>query len=305
MKANSASIIKTMRKEMGLSQEEMAEQLFISVRQLARMESGEVGMDVWQFITTLELLGAPSEDFWLLYLDSGEYASYRDYRRLRRRLNYDNLSGAKAKDIIADMENSPLIKQPAVKQYVSHAKTYGDTDMPITEKMDRLLEAMYMSKPHFDEDKISEYRMTYNEISIALCIAECYEALGEYDRAISMLQSMISSRERAKVSEEDNELIFSSIYFVLACILRSAGRYKDAVRACDKAIEICREYNNHRNIPAMLFCMADCYYMLGEEELIYKTLLVRGYYTAYAIGRNDIAKAIKTDALNNYGLVVP
>ena len=46
-----------------LNQEEMAEQLFISVRRLARIESGEAGMDVWQFITILELLGSQPKIF--------------------------------------------------------------------------------------------------------------------------------------------------------------------------------------------------------------------------------------------------
>ena len=118
MKTNSADIIKSMRKEMGLSQEEMAEQLFISVRQLARIESGEAGMDVWQFITTLELLGSPTEDFWLLYLDSGEYAGYRDYKRLKRQISNDDWS--EVKNAIADIEKSMLIKQPTVKQFASY-----------------------------------------------------------------------------------------------------------------------------------------------------------------------------------------
>jgi len=302
MKANSAEIIKTMRKEMGLSQEKMAEQLFISVRQLARIESGEAGMDVWQFITVLELLGAPSEDFWLLYLDSGEYAEYRRYKRLRRRLNYDNL--AQSIDLITRMENSTLIKQPLVKQYVHHVKAYVDDTLSHTQKMDTYLEAMRMSKPHFNEAEIRDYRMTYNEVSIALCMAECLEAMEEYDRAITMLQAMIDTRESSKISEEDRAFIISSMFFVQARILRSAGRCKEALHTCDHAIDACREYNNHRNIPLMLLCKADCYHKLGEEEHLYRTYLIRAYHTAYAIGRNDIAQMIKEKALDEMNVTL-
>ena len=234
MKTNSADIIKSMRKEMGLSQEEMAEQLFISVRQLARIESGEAGMDVWQFITALELLGSPTEDFWLLYLDSGEYAGYRDYKRLKRQLNNGDWSGVK--DIIADVEKSLLVKQPLVKQFVSYLKTSAGITVPSAETIDALLEAMYMSKPHFNEAQISEYRMTYNEISIALCMAECLAALGEHDRAVSMVQAMIGRRENNRTSEEDKAILFPGLYVVLSRILRSAGRYKEALRACDNAV---------------------------------------------------------------------
>ena len=303
MKTNSADIIKLIRKEMGLSQEEMAEQLFISVRQLARIEAGEAGMDVWQFITTLELLGRPSEDFWLLYLDSGEYASYRDYKRLKRQLNNDDWSEAKI--IIADIEKGPLIKQPMVKQFVAYVKTSIEMTEPSPQAIDSLHKAILMSKPNFDESKISEYRMSYNEVHIALCMAGCLSAMEEHDRAISIVQAMINSRENCKVSEEDKATLFPSLYFFLSGALRNAGRYKDALRACDNAVEVCREYNNLKRIPEMLYYMADCYHKLGEEEHIIKTHLVRAYHVAYGIGRNDAAASIKENALKNYGVTVP
>ncbi|MCL2592327.1 MAG: helix-turn-helix domain-containing protein [Defluviitaleaceae bacterium] len=302
MKTSSADIIKSMRKQMGLSQEEMAEQLFISVRQLARIESGEALMDVWQFITTLELLGSPTEDFWLLYLDSSEYASYRDYKRLKRQLGNDDWIGAR--NIIVDFEKSTLIKQPVIKQFVSYVKILIEMTVPSAETMDALLKTMFMSKPSFDESKISEYRMSYNEILIALSMAECLATLGEYDRAILIVQSMINIRENNRVSEEDKIVIFPSLYFALARLLRNAGKYKEALRACDNAVDACREYNNLRRIPEMLFCMADCYHKLGEEEHIIKTHLVRAYHVAYGIGRNDTATTIKADALKYYGISV-
>ncbi|MCL2570934.1 MAG: helix-turn-helix domain-containing protein [Defluviitaleaceae bacterium] len=303
MKANSAEIVKKMRKEMGLSQEELAEQLFISVRQLARIEAGEAGMDVWQFITALELLGSPTEDFWLLYLDSGEYASYRDYKRLKRQLGNNDWS--EARSIISDFEESALIRQPVVKQFVSYIKASIEMTAPSAESIEALLKVMYMSKPSFDERKISEYRMTYNEIQIALCIAGCLAAMEEHDRAISIVQSMINGRESNKVSEEDKIILFPSLYFALTCVLRGAGRYKEALRACIDAVDVCREYNNLKQIPEMLFYMADCYHRLGEEDHVYKTHLIRAYHVAYGIGRNDAAAVIKENALKYYGVIVP
>jgi len=303
MKTNGADIIKLMRKEMGLSQEEMADQLFISVRQLARIEAGEADMGVWQFITTLELLGSPTEDFWLLHLDSGEYASYRDYKRLKRQLSNDDWS--EAKDIITDIEKGPLIKQPIVKQFVSYVRAVIGVTEPSAETIDNLLKAIFISKPNFEESKISEYRMSYNEIHIALSIAGCLIAMDEHDRAISIVQSMINGRESNRVSEEDRATLFPSLYFTLSRALRGASRYKEALRACDNAVEACREYNNLRSIPEILYCMADCYHNLGEEKHIIKTHLVRAYHMAYAVGRNKYAATIKEGSLKYYDVIVP
>jgi len=173
------------------------------------------------------------------------------------------------------------------------------------EKLATLFDAMRMSKPHFDEHKVSQYRMTYNEFSIALCMAECMEAMGECERAITMLQAIIKNHETARAAEVDKAIIIPSLYFVLSRILRTADRVKEALHMCDHAIEISRKYNNYRHIPQMLFCMADCYNKLGEEEHIYKTHILRAYHSAYALGRNDIAIKIKEEALSNYGVIVP
>jgi len=311
MKRNGAAIIKSLRRDMGLSQEEMAERMFISVRQLARIESGEAGMDVWQFINALELLGSPTEDFWLLYLDSDDYTAYREYKRLKRRLSVGDLM--ECTEIVSVIEGSALINQPVVKQYVAYAKIAlelqtqrnAQADIPYNDMVERLLSVIRMSKPGFVEADIAAYRLSYNEIQLAMLLAQCLSAMGAHDRAIILLRSMINSREGAKVSEDDRAMLFPPLHYVLACLLSNAAKYREALKACETAIEICREYNNMFNIPTMLCTLAWCYFQLGEEEQIYKTHLQRAYHMAYAIGRNQAAATIKTDALKYYNIVLP
>jgi tetratricopeptide (TPR) repeat protein len=180
----------------------------------------------------------------------------------------------------------------------------GEAMLP-AETMDSFREAMYMTKPDFEENKISEYRMSYNEMLIALAIAQCLSNGGEHDRAAYMVQSMLNSRENARASEEDKAILFPTLHYTLSNILNNAGRYKEALKACENAIEVCREYNNLRRMPEMLFCLAYCYHKLGEEEHIYKTHLLRAYHTAYAIGNNETALTIKKDALKYYGITLP
>lgn len=302
MKINSGELIKTMRKEMRLSQESLAAQLFISTRQLARIESGEASMDVWQFISTLELLGQPTEDFWLLYLSSSEYDSYKNFKHLKRQLKNGDIS--EMRQIISDIEKGPLIKQPFIKQFIALVNTAINTELQPHEALEELQKAMGMSKPNFDETMIAQYRMTHNEIFIALTIAQCLSAMGAHDRAVSMIQAMIEGRENAKVSEEDKTVLFPSLYYVLSHILSSTGRFKEAIKACNNALEVCREYNNLKNVPEILLCLASCYHQLGEEEHIYKTYLVRAYHCAYAIGKNTVANEIKNEADKTYGITI-
>ena len=298
MKTDSSEIIRSMRKASGLSREDMAEKLFTSTRTLARIETGEAGLDVWQFITVMELLGSPTEDFWLLYLDSGDYANYREYKRLKRQLG--NGDWSQARQVIAEIEKGTLMKQPLVKQFVEYVKVSLRMDEPPAKVLAAYADVMRISKPDFDESRIGEYRMTYNEIHIAAGMAECYAAQGEFGRAVDMVQGMINTRQKRQVSEEDKAVVLPFLHIILAGVLRRADRCKEALAACREAVDICREYNNLRRIPEMLVLLADCYHKLGEEEHVYKTHLVRAYHAAYAMGRNDLAKAIKGKALELY-----
>ena len=62
-----------LRKEAKLTQEEASEILQISTRHFARYESGQQKMNIWQFKSYMEALGQPSEDYWLMYLDTEEF----------------------------------------------------------------------------------------------------------------------------------------------------------------------------------------------------------------------------------------
>ena len=52
MQYKGGSIIKNLRKDMGVSQEEMAKRLYMSQRQLSRVENGEAELDWMEFIVS-------------------------------------------------------------------------------------------------------------------------------------------------------------------------------------------------------------------------------------------------------------
>lgn len=90
MKINVGDAIKKLRQEVGLTQEEMAESLFVDRRQISRFENGDFKMNAWQLMSILQLLGQPSDDFWLFFLDSEDYEGYRAYRKLKNDLRNEN-----------------------------------------------------------------------------------------------------------------------------------------------------------------------------------------------------------------------
>ena len=279
---------------MGLHQNEFAERLFISVRHLSRIENSRVHMDIWQFISMLELLGRPTEDFWLLYLDSDEYGDYKEYRKLKRLLS-DGLFD-EAKDILSEFEKSRFSKQLFVKQFISHAKIITNKDMAYEKAIDELFIAIRMSIPNFDENKISEYRMTYNELYIANAIANRLYKIGERDRSIDIAKRLIKSRENSRTSEEDKAILFPLLMTNLSTNLGRKGKIKEALKICNEAIKISREYNNLKYIHHIVYNMAHCYKALGEDKTMYESYLMAAYYYACGSGNTEDAIIIKNDA---------
>jgi len=302
MKVNSGEIIKKMRREMGISQENLAEQLHVSPRHMTRIESGETDMDIWQFMSILELLGQPTEDFWLLYLDTKEYDDYRTYRQIKRFLFERNFS--EIRDILPKFEEGILSKQFFIRQFIAYVKVKVDKEISPDQAIEKLYEVMHMSKPGFSEEKISEYRLTYNEIGTLIEFATRLFQMGERDRAIALKVSMIESRENLRASEEDKAKTLPALMSNLSTMLGKAGRYKECLKYCERAIEICREYNNFRLVPKILNNMASALKDLGEEEQIYKPHLVRAYHCAYAMGYTETARIIKKDAEEDFGIII-
>jgi len=300
MRIKKGELIKKMRKDMGMSQEELAEILHMSPRHLSRIETGEKDIDFWQIMSLLEVLGMPTEDLWLLYLDLHEYEDYRKYKDLKRLLRDKKLK--EAKDALAELEQGLLSKQPFIMQFIALAKIETDTAISNEQAVEELYQAIRKYKPNFDINKISEYRLNYNEIYIITSIANKLNAQGKVREAVAITQDLMTNRQNMNASDEDIANTLPVLMFNLSTMLGRLGEYKESFKYCTRAYEISKEYNNLRIIPGILYNMASCYRLLGEEVQIYKTHLVRAYHCANAHGDHEAAKTIKNDALIDFGI---
>lgn len=295
-------VVKQLRKSAKLSQDKLADKLGMDARQLRRIEDGNSSMDIWQFMTALEVMGYSAEDFWLISLDTDEYEEYRTYRQLKRLLRDQNYS--RVREILPGFEKGVLSRQPFIRQFIARVKVKVDADISNEEAITKLYEALQMSIPKFDEHQISKYRLTYNEINIISDLADKLFETGETGRAIAMNKAVIENRKNSRTSEEDRALLFPSLMSNLSTLLGKAGEYKESLKLCEEAIEICREYNNLRTVPILLNNMASCMRLLGEEEAVYKPHLIRAYHCAYAMGNFKTADIIKKDAEEDFGIVI-
>jgi len=284
-------LIKHLREKMGISQKLMAEKLHMDARTYSRIESGARQLQLWEFLAFMELAGMPTEDWWVLYLDTKEYGDYITFKEIKRLLRIGKHQ--EAKEMLANLGEDLSCKHPFVLQFVDFVKIFADGEMPHKEAVEGLREAIKMSRIDFDEDQISKYRLTYNEIFLLIALGSRLCELGELDRAIKMYKAIIEARENANTSAEDKGTLFPPLLFNLSTLLRESRRLNEALKYSNMAREMCIEYNNMRLMPRILFIIAKSLLEMKEEENVYKTYLVRAYHCAYAIGDNETGASIK------------
>ena len=297
------NLLKKMRKDLGISKKEFANRLFVSERHVGRMESGQADINLWQFKSIMESLKLPSEDFWMLFLDTKEYESYRTYKHLKTLLR--ELKFEEVMDILPEFEASLLSKQSYISQFVAYAKTRADRGMPNKQAVEELHKVLRMSMPKYDEAKVKEYRLTYNEVSIISEIANRLSAMGEMERSINLTKDLISSRGGSRTTEEDRKVLFPALFSNLGIRLGKAGRYKESLEVCNEALDISIKSNNLWLVPDILYTIASGLHKIGEGKDMYKPYLVRAYHTALAHRKTNVAETIKKDAKKSFGIKLP
>ena len=293
MQYKGGSIIKNLRKDMGISQEELAKRLSMSQRQLSRVENGEAELDWLEFTLAFQaLLGLFNTDFWIMYLDYDEFLGYRQYQSIREHIK--NGLSQEARAALTSLEQSPLVKQPFMAQFVL-AMGFILDEMDDESRKRGLYEALSMSIADFDISKIDSYAFNYNEVLIINELALVHSRTGSLGLAIDMLYSICNGAKakRLRVSKTDEKLLYPMPMVNLYRLLILEGRYGEAASICETALESGLNVTNLRFHPESTYALALCLKHMGKPQDDYLPLLRRAYHGACGLGQNELAKEVK------------
>ena len=287
-------LLKSIRRELKMSQEEMGEHLVMNQRTVSRIERGERNLSVWEYFTLMSMIGKPTEDLSPLFLESKELNDYNTYIELKRLLKDNRYE--EIKDILPEFDKGLTSRQPFIVQFIAYIKIFVDESISHDEAIDGLYDVMRMSIKNFDKNKVKEYHFSYNEIYILFGIALKLEYLERNSEAIELYKDLAESRGNSSATDEDKSRIFTALMSNLSTLLGRDGKYEEALKYCKDAHEICIKYNNLRMIPKIMYNMACCYRLLGEEEELYQTYFLRAYHIAHAIENKELVEVLKNEA---------
>jgi len=304
MQSNGGNLIKYLRKKMGVSQEELAQKLFISRRTLTKVENGTAELGFLDFKAAFQVLGCGNiDDFWIVYLSVEEFEGWLQYKTMRLLLNSGNVS--ELRDNCQSFKKNPLAKRFLFNQFLSCVNVVIDDEMPDDRKLKVLHSEIEKSIKNFADEKIGEYRLSYNEVLIINELALIYARLEKWDKTISLLDKLVQNVDSGciaipvpihwRTTTEENALLLPKPHVDLATILVESGEYEKAAHLCKSALELIRIYHRQQLGPYVSYLMGVCYRKMNREKQEYMHYLAMSYYTAMAYGQNDLAGKVKEE----------
>ncbi len=229
-------ILKARREELGLSQEDLADGI-CAVPTLSRIENGERLPTKNHFEMLMQRLGysAMSMDF---FTDKQDFLIHE--LKFKMRQAYIAKNNPLARKLLDELE--AMLDKPTKidRQFVLlHQILLNQNQFSNAEKLKQLETAIQLTCPKYKNNYIPRV-LSYDEIILLNNIAICYDALGDCDRAISILTVLKEYYDHHVISEEEALRTQPMILYNLSKFLGLSGRYDECIEICDLGIRIAR-----------------------------------------------------------------
>lgn len=269
------SYIRQKRIDKGWSQAYLCENI-CEQPTLSRIENNERAPSASVVNALLQKLGLPAGQFFAL-LSRDDLALENLEQEIRNdRVRFRQAAAEKRPQVRAEILEK-LEKLEAlggednrfVRQFtLSTQAAIGTADGPYSfdEQLTLLLEAIRLTIPRFDLEKISQFQYSMTEVTIINQIALAYRMVGENKEAINIYRRLLQYLE----GNYQNLIKHSGQFTLVSCncaiALAAEKEYEQAVRLSREGLDVCIRSGNYQCLPGFLAILAECYYFMGNRE---------------------------------------
>lgn len=286
--------IKKQREKLGLTQEQVCDGICEQVT-LSRLENGRQTPSRTRVNAILQRLGLPEDRYYML-LTKNEL----EIEALKKEIIACNALD-RAEEGLAKVEQLEKLvdaEEPLEKQFILRSKALlGQLAGRCTkeEKLDLLLQAIGLTIPDFDLEKIGTHLYTVDEMKIINQIAGVYADVGQIKMAADLYARLLRY-----VQKHQQEAVISSgmLPMVLgnyARVLDLNGQYQEAVDYAQQGIEACVRYGHYQMLYACLAIQAESYHFLQQDAKSAEAYH-KAYYLCKVIGREESVRVIREEA---------
>lgn len=300
-------IVRMTRKSLSITQEQLCEDI-CSVETLSRIELGKQNpsKDVYELL--MERMGRIRDRAYSM-LSISDYKVMEKMRRFEACIQaYDYHRAEYILEDIKTMVGETIID----KQYITRSECivnyrlkYIDTDTFLKE----MQKAIRFTIPRFGEISLSNWPLTYNEVTILLNISTAYSEKKEYQKGIKILEEVDTALMQSYMDIEQRAIMQVVVLHNLSKWYGIVGLHQMAIDSSVEGIELCRKFKIGNVLPQLLYN-----YAWNKEQLIEKgvispankreciSYLKRAYYIACAMQQSYIEQFIKSHIVMYYDI---
>lgn len=280
------SEVKRIRKEMGISQAELAEKSSVSIDTLRRLENGYTLPRLDSIVPIFKVLGIE----WELLLKTKKGSSWQDVQNILEKASQE-----------LDQNNLDNISE-----YISQLNYYRDT-LPTSykNKLDQYIlffqaclsrskdKNLILYKKYLEdalsltiksEDLLSE-SSNYNELEIRILqsLSEYYIDIEDNEKAFKILNHL------KEVTPTESKL-FPKICYNLARYYYIEQKYNDTILLCQIGLEEGSKISNYNSFPLLYYMIGISKYKIGELD--YRFYLDSSLKLCDLLLKNDLKKVL-------------
>jgi len=309
---NISNLLKQLRSEKDLTQEQLAEKAHVHVKTIRRIELEKSSPNVETLRLILHALGINESEFYaqLYNIDMRQFNS--DFDEI---LDLNSTNNHQAANIKLDELKAkgycnmaaPTIKQAilfcdAVELYYLH-KNYVSCFETCCEALQVTISNILSEDKIVDYEKITTLVLTINEFRILNIMANASEQIGHQRQALEISSALLVSIENNTINYNIKKEVLPLAYTNFSHRLLNGKSYAEALEVVERGLEFSRNVKEFKFIGELLCHKGTALHFLGEDEQASK-LLHQAHDTFIKNGDTEYADIMRESAKQLLGIIV-
>lgn len=301
--------IRRRREALGLTQDQLCEGICERVT-LSRLENGKQSPGHNRIKALLQRLNMPEGRYYALV--SPQEEAIRTLRKEVRSCagRFRRSEGEQKKQAwrltmrqLEKLEELADKDDNITRQFIlSFRATLGTEDgpCPLEKRLSMLTQALRLTVPDFDLEKVGTHRYSVDETELINQIAGTYSAAGEHGKALGIYRRLLD------YIRKNTDQLPNYVPHLTLCAYNHARElalceyYHEAIRAAEEGRQISVDYAYYQFLPGFLALLGECCYQVGELEQS-KERYLQAHYIYEALEDRRSLKIIDQDILERFG----
>lgn len=294
---NVGFLLRQIRQERGITQERLCAGL-CSVSTLSRIERGTYTPANYLFRALMERLGHFSGKYYSAFLGEEDFDMWRNREAISHAIMHKDLPLAEG--LIEKLQDTKyFIKGPGLQIMlncracleIAKLEAGQDESFDAEECLRMVHKSIRITIPDFDERKIENYMLSYDEISAINCLAAIYYFQKNYEKAARVLYSLKESMDKFCLDNQEKAKNYQAILANLADTLYKLKKYDDSISMCILGRRFCIECNKAFEITVFLTIHGMCLAERGSRDEA-KPMLRQAYHCCIGFGNQKSSETL-------------